>query len=171
MFIKVASSPRLLGIGMPSPILWSHLLKVQRMVLLSSLLWWEQGTNTLIIGPDEWLSFRRFISKLSWSWSTLHIPQLHFFLTSAAWVWSGENRPHQNFYLNRIGVCTRYNKWINPNPKVPTYYTNSIFFWSLIDSNTHSFIYSANMTWTSVECFLCLHIEANIGFKRDGDIW
>ena len=45
MFIKVASSPRLLGIGMPSPILWSHLLKMQRIVLLSSLLWWELGTK------------------------------------------------------------------------------------------------------------------------------
>ena len=69
MFIKVASSPRLSGIGMPSPILWSHLLKMQRIVLLSSLLWWELGTNSLIIGPGEWLSFWRFTSKLSWSWS------------------------------------------------------------------------------------------------------
>ena len=83
MFIKVASSPRLSGIGMPSPILWSHLLKMQRIVLLSSLLWWELGTNSLITGPGEWLSFRRFTSKLSWSWSwqengsrrsMLHIP-------------------------------------------------------------------------------------------------
>ena len=65
---KVASSPRLSGIGMPSPILWSHLLKMQRIVLLSSLLWWELGTNSLITGPGEWLSFRRFTSKLSWSW-------------------------------------------------------------------------------------------------------
>ena len=65
MFIKVASSPRLSGIGMPSPILWSHPL----IVLLSSLLWWELGTNSLITGPGEWLSFRRFTSKLSWSWS------------------------------------------------------------------------------------------------------
>ena len=39
MFIKVASSPRLSGIGIPSPILWSHPLKVQRIMLLSSLLW------------------------------------------------------------------------------------------------------------------------------------
>ena len=39
MFIKVASSPRRSGIGMPSPILWSHPLKMQRIVLLSSLLW------------------------------------------------------------------------------------------------------------------------------------
>ena len=39
MFIKVASSTRLSGIGMPSPILCSHLLKMQRIVLLSSLLW------------------------------------------------------------------------------------------------------------------------------------
>ena len=69
MFIKVASSPRLSGIGMPSPILWSHLLKMQMIVLLSSLLWWELGTNSLITGPGEWLSFRRFTSKLSWSWS------------------------------------------------------------------------------------------------------
>ena len=67
MFIKVASSPRLSGIGMPSPILWSHLLKMQRFVWLSSLLWWELGTNSLITGPGEWLWFRRFTSKLSWS--------------------------------------------------------------------------------------------------------
>ena len=66
MFIKVASSPRLSGIGMPSPNLWSHLLKMRRIVLLSSLLWWELGTNSLITGPGEWLLFRRFTSKLSW---------------------------------------------------------------------------------------------------------
>ena len=69
MFIKVVSSPILSGIGMPSPILWSHPLKMQRIVLLSSLLWWELRTNPLITGPGEWLSFRRFTSKLSWSWS------------------------------------------------------------------------------------------------------
>ena len=69
MFIKVASSPRLSGIGMPSPILWSHPQKMQRIVLLSSLLWWELGTNSLITGPGEWLSFRRLTSKLSWSWT------------------------------------------------------------------------------------------------------
>ena len=69
MFIKVASSPRLSGIGMPSPILWPHPLKMQRIVLLSSLLWWELETNSLITGPGEWLSFRRFTSKLFWSWS------------------------------------------------------------------------------------------------------
>ena len=68
MFTKVASFPRLSGIGMPSPILWSHPLKMQRIVLLSSLHWWELGTNSLITGPGEWLSFRRFTSKLSWSW-------------------------------------------------------------------------------------------------------
>ena len=69
MFIKVASSPRLSGIGMPSPILWSHPLKMQRIVLLSSLLWWELGTNSLSTGAGKWLSFRRFTSKLSWYWS------------------------------------------------------------------------------------------------------
>ena len=68
MFIKVVSSPRLSGIEMPSLILWSHPLKMQRIVLLSSLLWWELGTNSLITGPGEWLSFRRFTSKLSWPW-------------------------------------------------------------------------------------------------------
>ena len=72
MFI-VASSPRLSGIGMPSPILWSHPLKMQRIVLLGSLLWWELGTNSLITGPGEWLAFRRFTSKLSWSWPVLVI--------------------------------------------------------------------------------------------------
>ena len=39
--------------------------------LLSSLLWWELGTNSLITGPGEWLSFRRFTSKLSWEIYTL----------------------------------------------------------------------------------------------------
>ena len=29
----------------------------------------ELGTNSLITGPGEWLSFRRFTSKPSWSWS------------------------------------------------------------------------------------------------------
>ena len=53
----------------PAPILWSHPLKMQRIVLLSSLLWWEVGTNSLITGPGEWLSFRCFTNKLSWSWS------------------------------------------------------------------------------------------------------
>ena len=55
MFIKVVSSPRLSGIGMLSLILWSHPLKMQRIVLRSSLLWWELGTNSLITGPGEWL--------------------------------------------------------------------------------------------------------------------
>ena len=69
MFIKIASSLIQSGIGMHSPILWSHLLKMQMLVLLSSLLWWELGTSSLITGPGEWLSFRRFTSKLSWSWT------------------------------------------------------------------------------------------------------
>ena len=52
-FFPPPPPPRLSGIGMPSPILWSHLLKTQRIVLLSSLLWWELGTNSLITGPGE----------------------------------------------------------------------------------------------------------------------
>ena len=91
MFIKVASSPRLSGIGMPSPILWSHLLKMQRIVLLSSLLWWELGTNSLITGPGEWLSLRRFTSKLSWSWSTkrtcLARPVCSMFEPNSDYIW------------------------------------------------------------------------------------
>ena len=47
----------------------SHLLKMQMIVLLSSILWWELWTTSLITGPGQWLSFRRFTSKLSWSWS------------------------------------------------------------------------------------------------------
>ena len=37
--------PQTIRDGMSSPILWSHLLKLQRIVLLNSLLWWELGTN------------------------------------------------------------------------------------------------------------------------------
>ena len=50
---------------------------------------------------------------------------------------------------------------------------NHIFFWSLIDSNTRSFFTAQKRLEqvSSVECFLCLHIQANIGFKRDGDTW
>ena len=36
---------RLLGIGMPSLILWSRPLKLQRIVWLSSILWWELWTT------------------------------------------------------------------------------------------------------------------------------
>ena len=51
IFIKVASSPRLSGIGMPSPILWSQLLKML-IALLSLLLWWELGTNCQVLVSD-----------------------------------------------------------------------------------------------------------------------
>ena len=93
MFIKVASSPRLSGIGMPSPILWSHPLKMQRIVLLSSLLWWELGTNSLITGPGEWLSFQHFTSKLSWSWPGHHafwLPRFSsdsYLVEDNIWIW------------------------------------------------------------------------------------
>ena len=32
-------------LGMPSPILWYHVLKMQRTVLLNSILWWELGNH------------------------------------------------------------------------------------------------------------------------------
>ena len=116
MLIKVVSSPRLSGIRMPSPILWSH-LKVQRIVLLSSLFWWELGTNTLITGPGEWLSFRRFTSKLSWSWSYVEGlllqadldsadmmgPQIYWTVSGqhGCWVNSRENGEWQKIHLFR----------------------------------------------------------------------
>ena len=96
MFIKVASSPRLSGIGMPSPIIWSHPLKMQRIVLLSSLLWWELRSNSLITGPGEWLSFRRFTRKLSWSW------RRHNLVRSISWqTWYDEK--HKSRFTQRVG--------------------------------------------------------------------
>ena len=83
-------------IGMPTPILWSHPLKMQRIVLLNSLLWWELGTNSLITGPGEWLSFRRFTSKLSWSWSCL--------TTLGYILWNGIEKGNGN----ETCVCLRY---------------------------------------------------------------
>ena len=62
---KCTFSPRPLGIGMYFKTL-SSLLKVPRMVLLSSLLWWELGTSLPGHGPGEWLSFWRVTSKQFW---------------------------------------------------------------------------------------------------------
>ena len=62
IFISVAPpphSPRPLGIGMYFQTLLPHLLKLPRMELLSSLLWWELGTNLPGPGPGVWLSFWR----------------------------------------------------------------------------------------------------------------
>ena len=101
MFIKVASSPRLSGIGLPSPILWSHPLKMQRIVLLSSLLLWELQTNSLIIGPGEWLSFWRFISKLSWSWFIVSL--LLLLLMYRTMVTFVEERTHITQVYNQSG--------------------------------------------------------------------
>ena len=43
-------------------------------VLLSSLLWWELGTNSLITGPGEWFSFRHIlILILGWGWYRVNI--------------------------------------------------------------------------------------------------
>ena len=113
MFIKVASSPRLSGIGMPSPILWSHLLKMQRIVLLSSHLWWELGTNSLITSPGEWLSLRRFTSKLSWSWSwSWHIWQ--------AYRYEGHSREFRLFYRfawNKTYITIQYHYQSMENTK------------------------------------------------------
>ena len=63
--ISIAFSPRQLGTGMHFQTLLSPLLKVPRMVLLSSLLWWELGTSLGDHGPGEWLSFWRVTSNNS----------------------------------------------------------------------------------------------------------
>ena len=72
IFISVAFSPKPLGIGIHFQTLLSPLLKVPRMVLLSSLLWWVLGTSLSGPGPGEWLSFWRVTSKhfwFFWFWS------------------------------------------------------------------------------------------------------
>ena len=56
---KCSFSPRPLGTGMHFQTLLSPLLKVPRMVVLSSLLWWELGTSLPGPGPGEWLPFWR----------------------------------------------------------------------------------------------------------------
>ena len=66
MFMSVAFLHRPLGIG----ILLTPLLKVPMMELLSSLLWWELGTN--LPGPGEWLSFWSVTSKQFWFWPVYH---------------------------------------------------------------------------------------------------
>ena len=48
--------------------LLSPLLKVPRMVLLSSLLWWELGISLSGHGPGEWLSSWHVSSKQFWFW-------------------------------------------------------------------------------------------------------
>ena len=106
MFIKVASSPRLTGIGMPSLILWSHPLKMQRIVLLSSLLWWELGTNSLITGPGEWLSFRRFTSKLSWPQMSAKIDKIAIWVLLQKMTIAGEYLSQQHCTCNKL--CTWY---------------------------------------------------------------
>ena len=66
IFISVTFSSRPLGTGIHFQTLLSPLLKVPRMVLLSSLNWSELGTS--LPGPGEWLSFWRVTSKQFWFW-------------------------------------------------------------------------------------------------------
>ena len=67
-------APRPLGTGMHFQTLLSPLLKVPRMALLRSLLWWELGTSLPGHGPGEWLSFWRVTSNNSDSgWIVLAI--------------------------------------------------------------------------------------------------
>ena len=64
--VSVAFSPRPLGTGMHFQTLLSPLLKVPRIVLISSRLWWELGTSLPGPGPGEWMSFWRVTSKQFW---------------------------------------------------------------------------------------------------------
>ena len=68
IFISVAFPSRPLGIGMHFQTLLSPLLKVPRMVLLSSLLWWELGISLLGPGPGKWLSLWCVTNKQFWFW-------------------------------------------------------------------------------------------------------
>ena len=72
----------------PSPILWSHLLKMQRIVMLISFLWWELGTNSLITGrfgvspvnyPDPDPDQMIFISLFKY-WITVYIISVSLYL-------------------------------------------------------------------------------------------
>ena len=108
-----------------------YYVKMQRIVLLSSLLWWELGTNSLITGPGEWLSFRRFTSKLSWSWSWQH-SFCHFLSTTAvscANTWArqanlvliayassdGSGEPAHPRSLARTSAARSYKQWVKRN--------------------------------------------------------
>ena len=134
MYIKIVSSPSLSGIGMSSQILWSHLLKMQRTVLLSSRLWWELGTNSLITGPGEWLSFRRFTSKLSWSWSRLH-------RTEITKISSAYFNTKFNFINNKSiasGICHDTWKQAKVNPIFKTGAKDDV------NNDRHNYFYSSS---------------------------
>ena len=67
-FPPLPPPPRPLRIRMHPQTLLSPLLKVQRMELITLLLWWELGTSLPGPGPDEWLSFWHVTSKQFWLW-------------------------------------------------------------------------------------------------------
>ena len=106
---KGSFSPKTIRDWNASPIFWSHLLKMQRIVLLSSLLWWELGTNSLITGPGEWLSFRRFTSKLSWSC----VRRLHLLCTYH--IVNSFNFPITNDTLYNCNLGTYFRPALVPN--------------------------------------------------------
>ena len=101
--ISVAFSPRPLGTGMHFQSLLSPLLKVPRMVLLNSLLWWELGTSLPGHGPGEWLSFWRVTNNTEYLWGQL---------ANLDQIWGGE-RLHK--VLGQIGS----NLWFPWQPKAP----------------------------------------------------
>ena len=79
-FICIAFPPRPLGIVIHFQTLLSPLMKVPRMMLLSSLLWWELGTSLPGPGPGpgEWLSFWRVINKQFCFWIWIHVTSSSF---------------------------------------------------------------------------------------------
>ena len=81
IFISVAFPPRPLGTGRHFQTLLSPLLKVPRMVLLRSLLWWELGTSFPDHGPGVWLSFWRDTGKQFWFWFWCIIARLSYIIS------------------------------------------------------------------------------------------
>ena len=57
-----------------------------RMVLLSSLLWWELGTSLPGPGPGEWLSFWRVTSKQLWFWCQSGIMDNRYGIFDVHWT-------------------------------------------------------------------------------------
>ena len=123
--------------GILGQLKWESLKKRRKdniLILLSSLLWWELGTNSLITGPGEWLSFRPFTSKLSWSWSwsfpTLigYLPYLTITLPTQAkfpsltWVPTLISPPHATLTTKHSQTCITLPHptaidWLNIRPK------------------------------------------------------
>ena len=129
-------TPTRLGIEMHFQTLSSPLLKVPRMVLLSSLLCWELGTNLPGHGPGEWLSFWRVTSKHFWFWlpPLLKVPRMVLLNSLLRWE-LGTNLPGHGpgEWLSFWRVTSKHFWfWLSPLLKVPRMVLlNSLLWWEL----------------------------------------